>query len=415
MPNAGNLRNFLRFDFGCGPSITYNPPIRPNSLPDWVSRGDVAFFLGSNGAAYHSMFITSVSGNNVYIACHDPDRGCDNQDIFDLAAEYRAPQVTIININPIMLECRSPKNEQTNDSTIGNFEIRHQWVCCWHERLGGQWPWTSNPTAYACLTWDETRGTTWDTLISPRINLVGCSAVVFIQSCTTNLIHGSGKTIEIRGSTNDGASWTYLIGTDTTTKAELPWASNQRDVRIAWIYKGPVQANRYWCVDDIEILAKPTRDHDICVSEVRNPKGRGGVTTIITQGKTIKPSAFVWNLGKEDESLSVTFKIGSSYTDTKWIKLYPYNDTLLEFSPWTATPGNYTATCYSNLADDEFRGNDTATLNFKVAADTWVKMFPVYNGGVQTGACITSTGQETLFCVTGRSKFFASYLISQDL
>jgi len=142
------------------------------------------------------------------------------------------------------------------------------------------------------LKWEETNGTTWDTLISPRINLVGCSAVVFRQSCTTNLIHGSNKTIEIRGSTNDGASWTYLIGTDITTKAELPWASNQRNVRIAWIYKGPVQVNRFWCIDDVGIWAKPSRDKDISVPEIRCPKGRGGITTIITPRKNNKTIGF---------------------------------------------------------------------------------------------------------------------------
>ncbi|MEO0115818.1 MAG: hypothetical protein ABIK93_10170 [candidate division WOR-3 bacterium] len=66
-------------------------------------------------------------------------------------------------------------------------DVTHKWVCCWHENLGGQWPWYSNPTAYACLSWDETNGTTWDTLISPRINLAGCSSIVFRQSSYSNL------------------------------------------------------------------------------------------------------------------------------------------------------------------------------------------------------------------------------------
>jgi hypothetical protein len=307
-------------------------------------------------------------------------------------------------------DCRNPLNFYGSESNaIGTWDIRHQYTCRWHERLYGEPPWSSNPTPYMCLKWEETNGTTWDTLISPRINLAGCSAVVFRQSCTTNPILESNKTIEIRGSTNDGASWTYLIGTDTTTKAELPWATNQRNVRIAWIYKGPVQVNRFWCIDDIQLLVKPGRNKDVCVSEILSPKG------VISPGKIIVPYVVVQNSGPEFESLSVTLKIGSNYTDVKSIRLPYIYDSVLTFTPWTATPGNYTATCYSNLADDEFRGNDTATLNFKVAADTWVKMFPVYNGGVQTGACITSTGQETLFCVTGRSKFFASYLISQDL
>ncbi len=74
-------------------------------------------------------------------------------------------------------DCMDLKQRFSWDSTFKqSADVRHQWVCCWHERLGGEYPWTSNPTPYACLMWDEDRGTTWDTLISPRINLAGCSS-----------------------------------------------------------------------------------------------------------------------------------------------------------------------------------------------------------------------------------------------
>lgn len=116
-------------------------------------------------------------------------------------------------------------------------DVRHQWVCCWQERLGGEWPWTSNPTPYACLSWDVTNGNTWDTLISPRMNLAGCSSVVFRQSSYSNLLAGSNKVIEVRGSIDNGANWSYYIGNDTLKEASLPWANNQKNVRIAWIYR----------------------------------------------------------------------------------------------------------------------------------------------------------------------------------
>ncbi len=210
----------------------------------------------------------------------------------------------------------------TSDSKfIFTWFVRHAFIYCWHENQGGIWLWYDNPTVYACLSWSETRGNTWDTLISPRINLAGCSAAVFRQRCISTLQHGSNKTIEIRGSTNDGATWPYLIGTDTTTQASLPWATNQRNVRIAWIYKGPAQAGRYWCVDDIEVWAKPSRQRDVSVSEVKFPKG------LITQGKQVKPSVFVWNHGMQTESISVRMTFGG-YTDTRWVRLHPYNDTL---------------------------------------------------------------------------------------
>ncbi|MEO0080538.1 MAG: hypothetical protein ABIK44_07690, partial [candidate division WOR-3 bacterium] len=145
--------------------------------------------------------------------------------------------------NGVVNRCNYPKDFWSADSTIGGdsddqFTVRHQWVCCWKEKLPGEAPWSSRTTPYACLNWTENRGTTWDTLISPRANMAGCTSVVFIQSCTTNLLHGSNKTIEIRGSTDDGATWPYLIGTDTTKKADIDWAAGQRNVRIAWIYKG---------------------------------------------------------------------------------------------------------------------------------------------------------------------------------
>jgi hypothetical protein len=85
-------------------------------------------------------------------------------------------------------------------------------------------PWTSNPTAYACLNWKENRGWTWDTLISHRMNLAACSSIVLRQK--TYSLLPSGASIQIRGSTNGGASWTYVVGDHRTTEASLPWRSS---------------------------------------------------------------------------------------------------------------------------------------------------------------------------------------------
>ena len=394
--------------------FTSDWPKKPDDIRKRINYrvGDVCIVWPTVGSRGHiGIFITDE-----WIAFHSGRHGSNGIVNFFRHSDWKGRELWVIHTPDIVNGCASPLDFQTSDSTAEyTWEIRHNSKCCWHENLDGEVPWTSNTTPYMCLNWQETRGQTWDTLISPRMNLVGRSSAMLIQACTSNLIHGSNKTIKIKGSTDDGATWTYDIGTDTTQRANIFWADDKRNVRLAWIYVGQVQGGRFWCIDDVGIWAKPSHNKDICVSDIRCPKGRGGITTIITQGKTIKPKAFVWNFGKEDESLSVTYKIGSSYSDTKTFKLYPYNDTLLEFSPWTATPGNYTATCYSNLSGDEFRSNDTATLNFIVAADTWISMFPVYNRGVSTGACITSTGNETLYCVTGKQHFFANYLISQNL
>lgn len=298
MPYCPHLKNWLTNWLNCN-SVTMTPGNRYK--PNWLRAGDVAVYW--NGS-WHFVIIIGFdyNGNPLYNdhcggppppPYPGPPHDTHNGDLFGSRTNA---DLTLIRIKDQVLDCRAIKAGNRCDSTVNQFENFHMWHCCWHENPGGTWPWSSNPTAYACLSWNETRGTTWDTLISPRINLAACSSVVFRQKTYSNL---SGGSISVRGSIDDGQSWPYYIGGNQLTEASLPWASGQRNVRIAWCYYGPVQSGRYWCIDDIEILAKPTREHDICISGVRNPKGRGGVTTIITQGKTIKPTAFVWNLGKE--------------------------------------------------------------------------------------------------------------------
>jgi Tol biopolymer transport system component len=422
--------NYLRNRLGCpyaqwtAPHFPATPDDIENRLGTRLCPGDDVWFIWKDGKGGHVVIVVDTSPNDIKFK---------GQNILykDPLSEYKASlfsyiegykkSISMLGMVHIPSEIEGDKDPRyvlRSDSTVdidfggppgsGAGQIRHAWICCWHENLANTWPWYSDSSAYVCLSWQETRGTTWDTLISPRMNLVGCSSVVFRQRCYSNLLRGGNKVIKIMGSTNDGATWTDSIGTDTTTQASLPWATNQRNVRIAWIYKGSVQSGKYWCIDDIEIWAKPSLSHDVSVSGIVRPCG------IMTPGKTVVPAAFVWNHGTETESISVRMTIGG-YTDTRWVKLYPFNDTLLEFFQWTATPGHYTAICYSNLTGDELMSNDTATLNFIVAADTWVSMFSVYNQGVNTGACITSTDNEELYCVTGRRKFFAKYLISQNL
>jgi len=144
-------------------------------------------------------------------------------DLYEIAMSLHVLAFSVYRVcdeNGEFNRCHTPQNFWSADSTIGGdpddqFTVRHMWACCWKEKMPGEAPWRSRTTPYACLNWDETRGTTWDTLISPRANMAGCTSVVFIQSCTTNLQHGANKIIEIRGSTDDGVTWPYHIGTTT--------------------------------------------------------------------------------------------------------------------------------------------------------------------------------------------------------
>jgi len=384
------------------------------NIPGWIMPGDKAFILPD---PIHTVVIidtfTDENGNrdlhwaancNPHHSILQEDPPCPPFRQF-----WGDRQVEWVHIPDVIYGCKQPKQFCNLDSTFGNkMQSIWKWICCWHEQYGS--PWTANPSFYACLNWDVTSGTTWDTMVSPRFNLAGCSSVVFKQWSTSTLQHGSNKVIQIRGSTNDGATWPYLLSSDSLTEASLTWATNQRNVRIAWIYKGPVQSGRYWAVDDLEILAKPSLERDLCVSEVKWPKG------IITQGKIVKPAVWVWNSGSALDSAWVTFRVGSVYGDSEWVRLWPYSDRLLEFGSWNAVPGNYTSTCFVEGASDQLRGNDTAVLAFRVVADTWVRMYPVYGGhGMSGGACMATVDSNTIFCAPGYASFFAKYLVWQDL
>ena len=196
--------------------------INPDFPPEWseIEAWGPWFFIWRLEQGGHTgVFIPERPG--WYGARNENDRPVPNG-LFNFLERMRQIQRS----NNAIVECylyRFPNNKLNNchsakfawgwDSTMKYGTVRHMWICCWKEKLPGEAPWRSRTTPYACLNWDETRGTTWDTLISPRANMAGCTSVVFIQSCTTNLQHGGNKIIEIRGSTDDGRTWQYHIET----------------------------------------------------------------------------------------------------------------------------------------------------------------------------------------------------------
>jgi hypothetical protein len=328
----------------------------------------------------------------------------------DLLGDRPGATLFTIHVPDQVLFCEKPACGNSFDSTFSYWDNKHAWVCCWKEILGDSPPWTSNPTAYACLNWKENRGETWDTLISHRMNLAACSSIVLRQK-TNSLLPTHGT---ILGSTNNGVDWTQTVGDEHTTEVSLPWATNQRDVRLAWCYHGPVAAGKYWCIDDVELLAKPTRSKDLCVTEIKTPRG------VITQGKVIRPKVYIWNAGKNAATSSVRVTIGSppyAYDQTRTVMPFPYNDTMLELDVgWVATPGTWVVKAYTNLTGDEVSANDTASLTFQVVANTWTKMYPIYGGGgMASGACLATVDSNQIFCATGRKNYFAKYLVREDL
>jgi len=295
--------------------------------------------------------------------------------------------------------------------------IRHEWICCWHENIGGTWPWYADSTGYACLSWQENFGHTWDSMISPRINLAGCVNCVLLQSTYCTLDTGVGiKKVLI--STDNGANWQELcVGTHVAEPSiPIPMADDKRDVRIAWFYDGRVQPDRGWCVDDVEIWASPIHTRDVAVNGIAYPCGA------ITQGTPIVPRVYVVNHGKQAEDVDVCMNIDGQWVPHEWVRLEPYADTLLEYkSCGTLLPGPHTAKCYTSLSGDECRTNDTATLQFSVVQDTWIEKATVYyGGGMRPGACIAAVDSNRIYCGPGKGGqtkgyAFAKYLVAEDL
>ncbi len=305
----------------------------------------------------------------------------------------------------------------------GGGRIRHQWICCWHQSpsSGDTWLfWISHDPDYACLSWQESTETTWDSMISPRINLADCHSCSLLQSTYFTLDWRGTKQVLV--SADDGASWVpvwdyaWSGGQPPDTIDISQYADSSRNVRIAWVYDGLVQKRKAWCVDDVEIRGSPARSCDVAVNGIAYPCGA------ITYGTPIVPRAYVVNHGIQSESLWVHMNIdGDSALTYAW--LAPHADTLIEFpSTWLA-PDTYTMTCYVELPNDsdECRANDTATMSFSVVADTWMPKFPVYNGrGMRSGAAIVAVDSEKLFCAPGNGSptngyAFAKYLVVEDL
>ncbi|MBM3322627.1 hypothetical protein FJY69_04025, partial [candidate division WOR-3 bacterium] len=96
--------------------------------------------------------------------------------------------------------------------------------------------------------------------------------------------------------------------------------------------------------------------HDVGVLAIHAPPDT------VDSASTHTPSAKLANFGNRTETFPVTFAIGSVYSHTlPSVTLNPGDTTTLFFSPWTAAQtGSFATVCYTSLAQDENRSNDTA-------------------------------------------------------
>jgi len=100
-------------------------------------------------------------------------------------------------------------------------------------------------------------------------------------------------------------------------------------------------------------VIQPER-HDVGATAILAPSGT------VDSGTTHTPSAVIQNFGTRDETFPVTFNIGSSYTETIQASLAAGRTDTVDFPDWVAQPlGQHPAVCYTSLASDQDRSNDT--------------------------------------------------------
>jgi len=132
--------------------------------------------------------------------------------------------------------------------------------------------------------------------------------------------------------------------------------------------------------------ARIVRPHDVSVTAILAPTGT------VDSGAVITPRARVKNLGIDTTTFPVTFRIGSSYTDTRTVSnLLPGDSVQVSFANWTALPRGLLATrCSTNLSGDLNRVNDTLSGSVSVrVTNVGVTAILAPSGTVDSGTVIT--------------------------
>jgi hypothetical protein len=109
--------------------------------------------------------------------------------------------------------------------------------------------------------------------------------------------------------------------------------------------------------------------HDVGIVSIIEPVGT------ITLGISITPKVIVKNFGNNIDTFPVTFLIDDIYNQTvSSVVLNPNDTARISFPSWVSVLGNHTVRVFTALANDEWRGNDSAfrTINVVVPNDVGV-------------------------------------------
>ncbi len=247
----------------------------------------------------------------------------------------------------------------------------------WHRENANTSPWGGHPTPFAAIYFNVNPDAPPDSLISPIIDCSGYRSITL--TCSTYFLRFSSNsyTAQLRYSIDGGATFPYLLkdyyaGSSNVPVQEtfsLDAATNQSQVRLAWIFDGNLSYITCWYLDDITVAGESIPAWDIECRRIISPASR------ILPG-LLTPIARFRNNGYNDQ---YNIAIGCSLYDagmtplegwTSIIETLPAGGTERDtfFTPaYNIAEGDYFIKFWAAADSDYVRSNDTLTRNFRVS------------------------------------------------
>ncbi|MGQ9678449.1 MAG: T9SS type A sorting domain-containing protein [bacterium] len=229
----------------------------------------------------------------------------------------------------------------------------------WHRAPDlGFHPWTDNSTPYAALGPGETD---IDMLVTPVLDFIGCQNVVL--RCSLGFSPGTGyHEAKILASTDSGINYNREIANLTGQMLEpglrtydLPWAPNQRTVRIAFSVITEDTGIVYFVLDNISITAS-RRATDVGILRILTP------SDTVDSGTTVTPQCQVKNFSNGTGTFWTKLTLGTRQDSVLIQDLAAGDSATATFRPWTAdTAGLLYAQFSTALPGDLNPENDTAS------------------------------------------------------
>jgi len=249
----------------------------------------------------------------------------------------------------------------------------------WHRRPAGYSPWINHPTPFAAIFQSATPDAPPDSLISPRIDCSGFKNITL--TCSTYFLRFSSQsyTAQIRYSIDGGLTFPdsqtlrdYYLGSSNIPVREslrLKYATDQADVRLAWIFDGDLGRIQFWYLDDVRVHGDPILHWDIACARIVSP------AAMVPPG-LLTPRARFRNKGDSDQ---FNVPVACSLYDNLMNGLFFWPDTIdtllggdVEVEkflnpPYPLALGDYHIKVWHESPADSVRSNDTLERDFTVS------------------------------------------------